>query len=210
MKGSQLVLGALFVIGCDGARGPAGAQGVPGTQGPQGQAGAQGQAGPQGPQGLPYPGALLWADRNGVTVPGVIGSLEIDVNRWTDVFSPAIYVDPSGAVWVVDRETLAVDSYLGYVGLLVYTTSDCSGPAYDAAVNGPPRLTYQDTSGAFRIRNDDADYVQIHALSAMNGGTTCDPSDRGTMGVIPVANTTVVTPPVIDAAPPLHPVWTAP
>ncbi len=130
---------------------------------------------------------------------------------------PALeYFDGNGRVWSLHLDTLALRPIAVSSAYRVWPTTNCSGPAYYTMNNdGPvisPRLTFTAQGHPeTRVRNDDAQVVQI-AICSSDGGGTCEvtqPCPWNHRAVLE-SQTTVVTAPVVAAVRPLRPVFVAP
>jgi hypothetical protein len=193
-----VVLAFSLGMGCTGAKGDKGDQGEPGPAGPAGATGPQGiqgDPGIQGPPGSPGgSGQLVWVDPQGRVAGDGLNLL------WVEI---------SGLVWHISRETGQVD--LVRHGALRYdsywVSGDCTGDELLNAVIPEPRVPFRfagETS--FRVRADDAQIMSIAPGSTRDAdgcravsGVALQPAIR--LAGIPYV---AITPPVLPFAGPLH------
>jgi len=147
------------------------------------------------------------ADALGNVVTGAIATTAVSTT----------YFDPSGLVWQLDVETLAVSPALPSRVYRVFESVNCSGTAFFVANSTPfapsPRVTFTGFEGidatTIRVRNDSAPLrsIQVCSVAIGNGGCQVNqPCPGPRTDAIRVDETTVVTPAAIVAVAPLHPV----
>lgn len=158
-------------IGLQGPQGLPGAAGPQGPEGPQGQPGAQGQ---QGPAGSPGAGAVVVVDSNDAVLgPLTVSNAGSAVTLLIDGTPVAVPITRAG---FRRRSTGTWERY--------YSTSDCSGPAYQAAASFDGlgfwaldnvmgnKVHY--TTGAARVSVSSRRYWNLPAEDPASSPGTCD------------------------------------